>query len=212
MGGRGSFSGLTRTIDDVLGSGNKHANVVELDVSKFGNLYETEDMIRNKRKEVLVVFDKNGTALKAYKGDSGAVAFPKAEAEKWEGLTVTHNHPKGMQGFGGTFSVEDMRCITTFRFGSLRAVASGHGEHNYILQARQDANYMGFNRRMATDIPMLDQKMKNEVLKVKEDYQAGKYKNYGHAVHIARQRSVGILNAYYRKIADEYGFTYRTQK
>ncbi len=212
MGGRGSFSGLGKTIDEVLGMNEGKGKVEEIDSGKFGNLTETENIIRRKRREVLVVFDKDGRAIKAYQGDSTSVSFPVSEAQKWQGLTVTHNHPKGWEGFGGTFSYADMRNATVYEFGSHRAVGCGQGEKNYILTAGKDAKPMAFNRRIAADIPWLQTKMKEEVARVKTEYKNGKYKNYGHAIHVARQKSVGVLNSYYRETAEQYGYIYRTQK
>lgn len=214
MGGRGSFSGLEKTIDDVLGIGKGKGKVDEIDPEQFGSLTDTENAIRSRNREVLVVFDKGGKAIKAYQGDATSVAFPVEEAEKWKGLTVTHNHPKGWQGFGGTFSWADMRNATVFEFGSHRAVGCGQGEKNYILQAGKHAKPMAFNRRIASDISWLEAKMKEEVRNVKEQYKSGskEYKNYGHAIHIARQKSVGVLNSYYRETAEQYGYIYRTQK
>lgn len=212
MGGRGSFSGLEKTIDDVLGLNGTTGTVQEIDAEKFGSLEDTENRIRRRKREVLVVFDQEGKAIKAYQGNERKVSFPKEEAKKWKGLTMTHNHPKGAEGFGGTFSFEDMSNATVFEFGSLRAVGCGQGEKNYILTAGKNANPMGLNRRIAADIPQLREKMHEEVRKVKEDYKAGKYKNYGHSIHVARQKSVGVLNSYYRETAEQYGYVYRAQK
>ncbi len=214
MGGRGSFSGLIATIDDVLGGreGSDRSKVKEIDPKKFGSLEDTENRIRKLRREVLVVYDHQGCAIKAYQGNQTSVAFPDTEAKKWRGLTVTHNHPKGREGFGGTFSFADMRNATVYKFGQLRAVASGQGEKNYILMAGKKARPMALNRRIAHDIPQLKDKMKNEVIKTKQEYQAGQFKNYGHALHVARQRSVGVLNSYYKNTAEQYGYVYRTQK
>lgn len=215
MGGRGSFSGLLQTIDDVLGVGDaKKGSVKEIDTTKFETLDQTENLIRRRTREVLVVFDREGKAVKAYQGDATSVAFPVEEAKKWKGMTVTHNHPKGAEGFGGTFSFEDMRNATVFEFGSHRAVASGQGEKNYVLSAGENARPMEFNRRIAADIPRLRQLMREEAIRVRDEFKNGskKYKNYGHALHIARQKSVGVLNSYYRKTAEQYGYVYRTQK
>lgn len=212
MGGRGSFSGLGRTIDEVLGNPNGKGKCTEIDVEKFKTLDQTENIIRKRKREVLVVFDTDGKAIKAYQGDSHSVAFPVSEAQKWKGLTVTHNHPKGWEGFGGTFSFADMSNATVFEFGSHRAVGCGQGEKNYILKTGKNARPMDFNRRIAADIPWLRESMKEVVQKVKEEYKKGEYKNYGHAIHVARQKSVGMLNSYYRETAEQYGYIYRAQK
>lgn len=214
MGGRGSFSGLDRTIDDVLGGSESYGSPEEINTEQFSDLFATEDMIRKRKREVLVVFDKNGKPIKAYQGNSTSVAFPVSEAEKWRGFTVTHNHPKGSEGFGGTFSWADMRNATVYRFGSHRAVGCGQGEKNYILKAKRNAKPMQLNRRIAADIPILKQKMHEETAKVKKEYveKSEKFRDYGHAIHVARQRSVGVLNSYYKEIAEQYGYTYRAQK
>lgn len=212
MGGRGSFSGLLQTIDDVLGINESKGRVEEIDCGKFKTLYQAEEMIRKRKREVLVVFDKEGNPVKAYQGDATSVAFPVSEAETWKGYTITHNHPKGTEGFGGTFSFEDMRNATVYEFGSHRAVAAGQGEKNYILIAGKNAKPMAFNRRIASDIPKLREVMRREAEKIRERYKAGEYKNYGHAIHVARQKAVGVLNSYYRETAEKYGYIYRTQK
>ena len=214
MGGRGSFSGLLRTIDDVLGIGDKRGIVKEIPTDKFDTLEQAENLIRRRAREVLIVFDQNGTAVKAYQGDRTSVAFPAEEAKKWKGYTVTHNHPKGTEGFGGTFSFADMRNATVFEFGSHRAVAAGQGEYNYILRAGPAAKPMELNRRIAADIPTLREKMREVSFEVRKNYQENKEKfnNYGHMLHVARQKSVGLLNSYYREVAEQYGYVYRTQK
>ena len=214
MGGRGSFSGLLKTIDDVLGISSSVGQVHEIPIDKFQSLEQTESMIRKRRHEVLVVFDERGRAVKAYQGNQTSVAFPVAEAKKWKGFTVTHNHPQGTEGFGGTFSFADMRNATVYEFGSHRAVAAGQGEYNYILRAGPDARPMELNRRIASDIPRLREEMREMVFYVRSSYRnnTAKFNNYGHMLHVARQKSVGLLNSYYREIAEQYGYTYRTQK
>lgn len=216
MGGRGSFSGLGQTIDEVLGVQEGSGKIDEIPIDGFKTLEQSENIIRKRNKEVLIVFDKEGKAVKAYQGDRHSVSFPISEAKKWKGLTVTHNHPKGWEGFGGTFSWADMSNATVYEFGSHRAVGCGQGEKNYILKAGKSARPMDFNRRIAADIPWLKDKMKEAVAEVKKEYNHGvnngKFKNYGHAIHVARQKSVGVLNSYYRDTAEQYGYTYRTQK
>ena len=217
MGGRGSFSGLLKTIDDVLGINSGVKGVVkEISVEPFLNLEQAEELIRRRKKEVLIVFDNTGQAIKAYQGGRHSVAFPVDEAIKWKGFTVTHNHPGGvhMEGFGGTFSFEDMRNATVYEYGSHRAVAAGQGEKNYILRAGPDARPMELNRRIAADIPALRERMREVAKNVEKEYsqKSEKYKNYGHAVHVARQKSVGVLNSYYREVAEQYGYIYRAQK
>lgn len=214
MGGRGSFSKLGKTIDDYLDFSKGSAEVKEIGVEPFKTLEQAENLIRKKKKEILVVFNENGEAVKAYEGNAYSVAFPVSEAETWKGFTVTHNHPKGAEGFGGTFSFADMRNATVYEFGSHRACASGQGEKNYILKAQPNARPMAFNRRIAEDIPWLRDKMHEEVQKVKASYESksGEFKNKEHALHVARQKSVGFLNAYYRQTAERYGYVYRTQK
>lgn len=214
MGGRGSFSGLMQTIDDVLGINEGKGKIEEIPTDRFKTLEQTENLLRNRKREVLVVFNQQGEAIKAYQGDSRSVAFPVSEAEKWKGCTVTHNHPKGLSGYGGTFSFEDMSNATVYELGSHRAVAGGQGEFNYILRAGPDARPMDFNRRIASDIPRLRKEMREAAFQVREEYckQKEKFHNYGHYLHIARQKSVGVLNSYYRETAEQYGYTYRTQK
>lgn len=214
MGGRGSFSGLLKTIDDVLDMGSGDGTVEEISTEAFRTLEQAEGLIRKKGREIMVVFDRDGKAVKAYQGDAKSVCFPTAEAKKWKGYTVTHNHPKGTEGFGGTFSFADMRNATVYEFGSHRAVAAGQGEHNYVLRAGPDARPMDLNRRIAADIPSLRRRMRDEAYRIRREYDNNKtaYKNYGHMLHVARQKSVGLLNSYYREVAGQYGYVYRTQK
>lgn len=216
MGGRGSFSGLLATIDDVLGIGEEKGPLPKpiTNLDRYKTLEQSENIIRGLSKERLLVFDQDGKCIAGYQGNHNSVAFPVSEAEKWKGLTVTHNHPKSHYNFGGTFSFEDMRNATVYEFGSHRAVASGQGERNYILRAGSDARPMEMNRRIAADINWLRERMRAEATRIKEEYRKGnpEYKNYGHMLHVAGQKSVGVLNSYYREIAEQYGYTYRTQK
>lgn len=214
MGGRGSFSGLLATIDDVLGIKESKGTVDEITTEGFGTLEQTENMIRTRNREHLVVFDEEGKAIKAYKGDAVSVSFPEEEALKWKGLTVTHNHPQGKEGFGGTFSFEDMRNATVYEFGSHRAVGCGQGEKNYILKSTDKSRPMDFNRRIASDIPWLKDKMRDTAFSVKQAYIDNKdaFNDYKHMLHVARQKTVGVLNSYYRETAEQYGYIYRAQK
>lgn len=172
MGGRGSFSGLLKTIDDVLRLSSEAGEIKPISVEPFKNLEQTEELIRRRKKEILVVFDKTGQAVKAYEGERHWVAFPVEEAIKWKEFTVTHNHPGGvhMEGFGGTFSFMDMRNATVYEFCSHRAVAAGQGERNYILRAEPDARPKELNRRIAADIPALRERMRKETENVKREY------------------------------------------
>lgn len=58
MGGRGSFSKLGKTIDDVLGVSSGTGKVEEIDTAPFKTLDQTENLIRNKKEKFLLYLTK----------------------------------------------------------------------------------------------------------------------------------------------------------
>lgn len=211
FGGRGAKSGAGENKDWLSMSGKRRkGNVHPLDLQKYKgkSLEEIERRIRRLKHEELFAVDADGKVVAAYKGNSRSVAFP-ATLLKEEGLTVTHGHPKGYEEFGGTFSFADIDNMLKSNWQEHRATASGQGEMNYIMRRTAQADPQGLRDRINKDYVKLKDKSRSAYKKAfLENLQQGERQ----ARHIARQKQVGVLNAYYKEVFPTYGFEYITRK
>lgn len=212
MGGRGANSDIQKIHDWLKGESLGGGKANPMDISKFQNytLEQTENRIRNLAHEELFAFDKDGNIIRAYKGNSKSVAFD-ADLLDVEGATVTHGHPKGMAEFGGTFSWADINNMLNSKWAEHRATASGQGEMNYIMRATAKANPEGLRRQINKDFPKIDrewQKVYRDTYKQELDKGTPRTQ----AMHIARQKGVGVLNAYYKRTFSKFGYDYVTRK
>ncbi len=214
MGGRGSASGIKEDFRDWLKSESRDNNstIQPMELKKFENytLEQIERRIRNLRHEELFVINQDGKIEAAYKGNSSSVAFPDSLL-KQKNVTVTHGHPKTRAEFGGTFSFADMANLLKSEWVEHRATASGQGEMNYIMRKTEKADAEGFYQQMNSDYVRLNSEMDemwdNSFLEARKSGSTKK-----NAIHIARQRAVGVLNKYYKEMATKYGYEYITRK
>ena len=137
MGGRGSWSATRKGTGNVKTQAGRGGQRVPkpMDVSDFKDmtLSQIEDRIRGLSHEELFVLDSDGKVIAAYKGNSDSVAFPHDDL-LIEGATVTHGHPRGAEGYGGTFSPQDVLNMAASNWSQHRAAASGRDELNYIIR------------------------------------------------------------------------------
>ena len=213
MGGRGSGSGLDPLRDWLANEGGFITGSVDpIDISKFQGwtLEQTEGRIRNLAHEELFAFDENDQLVEAYKGGRHSVGFP-IELLNMEGATITHGHPKGTSEFGGTFSWADINNMLNSKWAEHRATASGQGEMNYIMRRTASADSQGLRNQINRDFPKIDKKWQDVYLK-SYDAEIKKGTPRKQALHIARQKGVGVLNAYYKRVFPQYGFEYITRK
>lgn len=212
MGGRGASYAKTRMFDylDKEGAGKGSVNSINIANYAGQSLEQIESRLRALNHEELFAFDKNGKIIAGYKGDKESVSFPKSLLETKD-IVVTHGHPKGASDFGGTFSFADMRNMLRSNWSEHRATASGQGEMNYILRRTAKANPSGFYNQLNKDYNKLKGQMSSAW---DNSFKATKKSGLSleQRIHRARQESVGVLNAYYKKTAEKYGFEYITRK
>lgn len=183
-----------------------------MDVSRFDGwtLEQIESRIRNLAHEELFVLDESGAIVSAYRGNRSSVAF-YAQEFNVEGATVTHGHPKGMQDFGGTLSFKDVNNMAQSRWAEHRATASGQGEMNYIMRRTASSDASGLRAQIASDKPAIRANMKTTYDKAYNEARASGG-SIGHATHVARQASVGVLNRYWKDTLPQFGYQYVTRK
>ena len=213
MGGRGSGSGLDPLRDWLANEGGMAGGPsTPIDLSKYQGwtLERTEDRIRKLAHEELFAFDENDQLVEAYKGGPTSVGFP-ITLLNMEGATITHGHPKGTSEFGGTFSWADIDNMLNSKWAEHRATASGQGEMNYIMRRTASADSQGLRNQINRDFPRIDKKWQ-DVYKKSYDAEIKKGTPRKQALHIARQKGVGVLNAYYKRVFPQYGFEYITRK
>ncbi len=206
-------SDLSKTKDWLRNEGG-HARgpAQEIDISPFAGwmLEQTEGRLRNLGHEELFVFDENDKLIAAYKGDKDSVGFPM-DLLSQDGLTVTHGHPKGDSDFGGTFSWADINNMLDSNWKEHRATASGQGEMNYIMRRTDKADSKGLRNQINKDFPKIDAKWQ-KVYRDAYNTEVKKGTPKEQARHIARQKGVGVLNAYYKRTFPKFGFDYITRK
>lgn len=214
MGGRGSSSGTYHQIVQFV-FGKRTGKAKPIDITRFKNdsLQQTENRIRKLKNEQLYVFDANDRMLGGYQGGKESVSFP-SDLKKLKNVTVTHSHPQGERGygeFGGTFSFPDVINMVNSQWKEHRAVASGQGELNYIMRAKTGKNgqRIGKNKalldRINKDAPKLDSEFNRIARETFLEF-LKQGKSSRDAAHVARQKSVGLLNRYWKDTLPQYGY------
>ena len=177
-----------------------------MDVSRFQGmtLQQIEDHIRNLDHEELFVIGKDGSIIAAYKGIEKNVAFYRSELLR-DGVTVTHGHPKAAEGYGATFSAQDVLNMAASNWSEHRAAASGKNEMNYIIRrnsSNTEAKSRALYKKVLEDMPTLDATMNEMADKVGKNVSAAS----------KRQIYTGILDRYWSETLPKYGFDYVTRK
>lgn len=208
MGGRGSYSSTRKGEGAVnTSSGRSGQRVpVPMDLNKFQGmtLQEIENRIRNLGHEELFVVDKDGSILAAYKGNANSVAFYRPELLR-DGVTVTHGHPSGAEGYGATFSIQDVINMATSNWAEHRVAASGKNELNYIIRrnaSNTEKKSSQLYERIQKDKTILQSKMQREQIRAGKNISAS----------AKRQMYTGVLDRYWKEILPQYGFDYVTRK
>lgn len=215
FGGRGASFYSKRDIIKFKGEGGKssRSNINPVDISKIKDksLAGIEKRIRPLKREQLYAFDEKKVLKEGYRGNATGVNFPPSLLKLKNGV-VTHNHPTGYEGFGGTFSPADIRALLRSDWKELRATASGQGEMNYILRKTDKAT----KRKTTAFLNALkknEARLFNEGAKVyREEFNANKDKGQAVARKRARQKFVGILDKWYKDNASKYGYSYVKRK
>ena len=209
MGGRGSYSAIRkreRVRTEGGRSGQRTPHPMDMEQFIGQTLRQIEDRIRSLDHEELFVFDSNGEIVGAYRGDEKSVSFPASFLLK-EGAVVTHGHPKGVEGFGATFSPQDVLNFAASEWAEHRAVASGPNELNYIMRRTVKTTLddsKALYKRVQKDAPGLERQMRNE---------ASKAMRRGELTDVAkRQIYTGVLSRYWKRVLPEYNFEYIARK
>ena len=190
--------------------GKKGGVSIPIDISKIKDksLQGIENRIRKLQHEEAFIFDGDGNLVDGVSGGKGSVGIP----DKWEridGATVTHGHPTGIFGYGGTLSFEDVGTFAGTNWAEIRAAANGQGEYNYILRRTNKAKGKLLLARIATDQAKLERELEQTFY---DTYVAAKKagKSTKTANHMAAQKATGIIDAYWKKTLPRFGFEYVT--
>ncbi len=217
MGGRGSSSSTYQQIKQYV-FGKRTGRAKPIDITRFQNdsLQKTENRIRKLNREQLYVFDEKDHMLGGYQGDDKQVSFP-AVLQQLKGVTVTHSHPKSFGDFGGTFSFPDVVNMIQSKWKEHRAVSSGQGEYNYIMRAKigKNGQRMGNNKGLLERLRQDEPKIDNEFRRISRETFlefAKQGKSPEQAAHVARQKSVGYINRYWKDTLPKYGYEYIAPK
>lgn len=201
--GKDSYSATRRRATG--GTGGNRGRVKPIDVSGMQGmtLQELENRIRGLNHEEMYAIDADGNIIAGYMGNAKSVAFPRSLLLE-DGITVTHNHPLGSEGYGGTFSFADMKNFAASDWAEHRAVASGQGEMNYIARAT--------SKTTVADRRALYNRIQRDQAGLNRQIQAAANSNKNLSATARRQIYVGILDNYYARILPQYNFEYVVRK
>ena len=174
------------------------------------SIQQVEERLRTLDHEEIFFFNRRGEVVAAYRGAEGGVGWPP-----WllgmSGATVSHGHPKRDGDFGGTLSILDTKNMLRSSWAQHRAVASGQGELNYILRRGRGARPKAFLEQLIRDEKRIIADMKSTARKAYDEERASG-KPHLSALHIAMQKGVGKLHAWYKENAPKYGYEYVVRK
>lgn len=90
-------------------------------------LLRSEKSLKNKKNEILEVYDANGNYVMTKRGGANSVRLRITDYLKLKGAVVTHNHPSG-----GSFSVNDIKFLKNTLISELRV-----STQNYVYYIRK---------------------------------------------------------------------------
>lgn len=93
-----------------------------------------ETKIRDQDFETAGIFDDNGKLILEKNGETDRVVFTKEEIDSFEGMTLTHNHPKG-----DSFSPMDLKFACAGKMKEMRVTSRRNGK-TFILRASDGSN------------------------------------------------------------------------
>lgn len=214
MGGRGAASGAkggakNGKISGTNASGKSRIFYDRTEHFKGMNMHEFENAVRGRATEFLGGFDKDGKLVVAGTSNSkGSVVIPTGHPEFNSITTITHNHPSNSaRPVGGTLSEADVKVLGTYKnLNSMRAVASGKGEHSYIMQksAGKTANHDGLRA------DAIAAERSGKLAKMGQEAAAKYTKSVGRPLTSAEHAAayIGGMKKAWRDIAGRNGFDY----
>lgn len=203
MGGRGSWSETRKRTTISTGGRRGRLNPMDIDQFQGMTLQQIEDRIRGLKHEELFAVGADGSIVAAFKGNRNSVAFPH-DLLLQPGITVTHGHPIGSEGYGGTFSFADVKNMAASNWAEHRAAASGTGEMNYIIRRNAkttEQNSRDLYARIVRDEPAIRRQIKEAANRAGSNLSAAR----------KRQIYTGILDRYYSEVLPQYNFEYVTR-
>ena len=94
-----------------------------------------ETKIRDQDFETAGIFDDKGKLIFRKDGEKDNVMFAKEESAKFEGMTLTHNHP-----IGDSFSPMDLKYACATKMKSMRVTCRRHGK-TFVLRTKDGTNF-----------------------------------------------------------------------
>lgn len=120
-------------------------------VSKKQRIEKAENEIVGNKFETGIAFDNKGNEVFRKKGGKRSVSFSRAEVEKLEGTTFTHNHPGDYN-----LSPDDFNMFSLAQMKEMRAVST---EYVYSIKGSISREDKGF---FYQDVKRLWRKIQNE--------------------------------------------------
>lgn len=209
--GRGASSDLLMEVV-IMGKpylGMKHRGRGKMHVPPELALQNIEGDIRSLAHEIMIVYNRKGKPVAHFIGNEWGIDIPGSVLGKR--YIVTHNHPTGNRGFGGTFSDLDLIVMAHSNWLEMRVVSDGQGEGLYILRRGPNARSEDFKKHVIRVGDYLKQKVDRKYHDVlNEEFGRGADSDRAH--HIAAQKSGGIMDRYIKRLAKRYGFEYVKRK
>ena len=210
MGGRGASSNATNYTRRQTGGIGGTSKPIDVSKIKDKSLQGVENRIRKLQHEEAFIFDKDDNLIAGVAGGSTSVGIP-SDWDKIDGATVTHGHPTGQYGFGGTLSTADAVYMANTNWSEMRAAAHGKGEYNYIMRRTSKANNQGLRDQIAKDEDTLKKRIGNTYQRA-FDAAVKSGKDSKKASREAAQMAAGVMDRYWTKTLPKFGFEYITRK
>jgi len=99
------------------------------------SISDFEAKIKDQDYETSGVFDDSGKLIFEKNGEKDNVKFTKEEIDKFEGMTLTHNHPQG-----DSFSPMDLKFACASKMKAIRVTCRGN-DKSFILRTKDGANF-----------------------------------------------------------------------
>ena len=206
FGGRGVSSIARRFASRQMGGNGGKAIPIDISKIKDKTLSGIEDRIRVLQHEEAFIFDNNDRLVAGVSGGNSSVGIPN-DWKNMDGATVTHGHPTGKYGYGGTLSPADAYMMASTQWKEIRAAAQGQGEFNYIMRRTASSDNAGLRDQIAKDRGILEDTVKKTFsAEYKNAIKAGKSKIS--ALKEAAQKGRGTVDLYWKRTLPQYGFEY----
>lgn len=183
-----------------------------LDKKQMGTIRKIANEIKDKTKENLTAFDKNGKAIYNTEGNATEVSTP-ANIARQESYDI-HNHTRGNGLLGGTFSVVDTNgdgdMVGFTNRANKKAAFASAKEGIYYISKRDGFKAKEFMSHMREYETKAERQMSSSLSELKTRYNKGNMSNktYRAAYNKIKNKYLVDMHNEYLRNQGKYGYDY----